>query len=545
MRKKITTLICIIITISILTASAGTNGTEATPTPPAAPQPEQTETMTITWGQPSSITQQIPANAEVIQWFNEQFSVTIEPMRFLDSPHNAYQQILDIHAAAGTLPDIFFLLPGVMRAYEDGITRTIPRHMIETHAPNYARWISSEWFGWDVHRLNEESDEYIGLAFSGNIMEPVMHTFSMYRLDWLNNLGITPNGPVNEISERMYYTQDAFSIDQLRDIITAFVHDDRIGEDATIGMALSFANIHYLLGMFGLNFENVYENGRATWWFASERYKDMLMFLANLYNEGLVTIDFQVNPVNNPHVINGNAGWWAESVISPGASISESLLDADPEARILITPPEIGSNGEQGVTASGQVFNTVGAFVINRNVEDDKLAKILQIFNAAAFDPATFVIANFGFEGEDFDWAGEPFNSRVISRHPQSAIGEQRMARQGIGLFNTRIIDGNAGTLAHFAGNTLLLDIARSPANLALLNFPYREDILGQFAAEQDIINERYMQGINSILFEYLVEAVTGVVNIAATWDEYIENLRRNGLDEMHELIGRFPEVRR
>ena len=62
MRKKITNLICIIITISILTACTGTNGTEAAPTPPTAPQPEQTEAMVITWGQHSSITQQYISN---------------------------------------------------------------------------------------------------------------------------------------------------------------------------------------------------------------------------------------------------------------------------------------------------------------------------------------------------------------------------------------------------------------------------------------------------------------------------------------------------
>jgi hypothetical protein len=77
----------------------------------------------------------------------------------------------------------------------------------------------------------------------------------------------------------------------------------------------------------------------------------------------------------------------------------EMLKNRFSYSKYLITPPEIGPYGNQGAYAGfAPCYEiTERTYYISREVSDEKLAKILEIFEAVSYDPEFYLISKYGF----------------------------------------------------------------------------------------------------------------------------------------------------
>jgi hypothetical protein len=339
-----------------------------------------------------------------------------------------------------------------------------------------------------------------------------------------------------------------------------------------------------VLGMFGVNMSIMEEDGEALPFYATRAYREALLFLEDLAARDVILVYESQDPIHvfiNDFVRVG----WSPVPARDLFNIINAAHRADPARRFLITPPEIGDAGNRGVGLhpSYSVFNPDGlAWVIDMETNDDTLSRILNIFDALAFDPEIFTVSTYGFYSESpyfrtavrngrsrqfytgerprIEWSGDPFDSIVRFRQPPRFEYRE-------GLFTAGIFDGVTFP-AHLYGEfPAVTAFAQSGAGRRL-NLPAaRTDADNIFARERAFLDEahwealmspritvittRYMSEIvtieffKGVVFAYLHDVITGNSNVAQTWDEYINALNANGLQEYIELFSRYTPAER
>ncbi|MCL2708986.1 MAG: hypothetical protein FWF03_07730 [Defluviitaleaceae bacterium] len=150
----------------------------------------------------------------------------------------------------------------------------------------------------------------------------VLPSFSIYRLDWLETFGMKPPGALVEVSERIYFCESAFLISELAEFAMRSTYTE--GSDSNnyrYGLARTSASTHtyneHMMGMFGLNFSNVYENGSAVPYYASGAFRRFLSFI-----EGL-----RVSGVMMNRILGGDDPAWGQVGWRFGPSVVPSELD--------------------------------------------------------------------------------------------------------------------------------------------------------------------------------------------------------------------------
>lgn len=488
------------------------------------------------WGQDFSGDTKISEDAAIITYMEEKFDVNFDLKYF---------KYGETHTS--TPPDLF--VTHARYAYAAGATRTIPRSMIEQYAPRYAEVLTREPYGWEFNKATDQ-EAVLGLNFYDSEAEtPGM--YSIYRLDWLEKTGFSPPGEVVPLHDGLYFTDQPFTQAQFVDIMRAFTFDDPDGDGTpdTYGFVLpdnpdglSWCNTT-LAGMWGLNFNNMNDDGTAKPYFASERYKDFLQFLSGLYDEGLAVVRDN-NSIWADDIVAGQVGWWCDNPGNIGMYRQTSrgtLFEKEPEAKLLITPPEIGASGQQGVASNTVLpFNKNSQWVISAQVSDAKLAKILSIFDELTFDPETWMVARYGFEDEDYHWEDKPYESRVL----QSQQEWLDVFYKGAYRFYTFTYDGVAGKHVYQFGNNALLTFATSDAGRRMVLPPYKEDVTGVFYEQSMEINNRLGSGaLGQAVVDFYTSAVTGQGASDDAWDAYIATLNDNGLLEGLALLEQYPTV--
>jgi len=478
-----------------------------------------------------------------------------------DEARLAYLKQLD----ENTAPDIFKAYFGYLsfeETVETGGAREIPWGMIETHAPRYAALIGNDTV------LKEQfstsgSGTYV---LTGLTKKPdMLGTYSVYRLDWLEKFGIKPPGEISQLSENIFFTESAYNIDEFISIMEAFSDQDTVIWDFLGEMNTGLAPYYLwssgndtLMGLFGANWSNVNENGSAVFYGASSAFESFLIFYESMIYQGLARTDMMYAGDMSIEWV----GWWNVDLSSQIFSGNMDLLQrvitmvnnnegnwkdySEDGARsglaamnLLITPPEINPSGMQRVNSAdpGGVSITENEyFMIGANVSDEKLAKILEIFDAVCFDPEVYVMVNYGFEGEDFNWAGEPYESYVEAREIDFNDPEGEMP----GYFAVKTMDGIAGKLVYTIPDNALARFAFSRSAREMNFPPYKSDPLNSLADDPAAKN---FNELNRIAKKYHDEIIFGQKSVADTWDDYIAELTAAGLNEYNELINKYPKT--
>ena len=506
---------------------------------------EAEELIVINWGilnrgDPASLDPDI--EFEIVSDIADMFGVAINLMIMPNAT-------LDINVSVNDLPDFFLAYDFETVLFNSGVLRPIPHDMITQHAPRYAARMSVEPYGWDLGRAPGQDGYYFGLNVYHALMSQPMQ-YSQYRFDWLIDLGINPNGNVSKLrggEVSFYFTDEAFTQDQFVDIIRAFANRSDNSSGVLVPARQEFITTYFrpIIGMFGLIPDIINCGGRAVPYYASGQYRDFMRFLSDLHKEDLLLFaskdDAWANP---PELIRGRIGWnvgvpsiilnYYGVIAFPNENVN--LFLRDPDAKLLVAPPEIGLSGMQGFYSLNTSFLTSIKWFVSAAVTDEKLAKILQIFDALSFDPEFHVLSNYGVEGVDFTWEGEPYNSRAIQNTSRSL---QESQRRGAGGLNT--LNMEDGFLVYQLGNNALTQFASSPRTAQMAIRPYKEDMFGLFTDQRAELDLRFEERLRQVRQDFYYNVATGgITDVDAEWDRYIAGLYANGLSEYIALFEQF-----
>jgi len=272
-----------------------------------------------------------------------------------------------------------------------------------------------------------------------------------------------------------------------------------------------------------------------------------LQFMADMYGERIFispnqrTAAWQYESLRLGAWQSIQTGWFQANLGSLVAAegLIPWLLAELPSARLLVAPPEIGPFGDSGVgVRSISPFNPLEKWVISSQTTDEELSVILEIFEYVTFNMEAYVMVNYGFEGEHFEWEGVPFGSQAIQ-----VTDFVTAYNSGVHVLSTVMINP-AGNLVRF-GDNALTRYSTSDAGRRAVILPYREDIHGDFALQYAELTERYGEELVRIRERFFLLAMRGQIDIDTEWDAYIEELHENGLSQFLALIQHFPVVGR
>jgi hypothetical protein len=498
-------------------------------------------------------------------------------------------------AGGDNVPDIFLQTPQ-MRAQAIRMTRTIPEDMIRRYAPNYAALLDKH-NGWEVSLTGN------GEQMALNTFDAYHHhldSFSIYRLEWLEELNIPlpGTGQIQRVADGVYFTPESFTHHEFLLIMDAFARevpnpvtefsripatldfDSRnLARERTWGLAVNnqgdyLAMVAPILGMFGVNTTIMEEGGSAVPFFASQAYRAALIFLEDLAARESLFYYSRVDTAPLFQCAFFRVGWASIPTQDIYSVINGALL-LDPDRRFLITPPENGGPGYRGVglIQGTSSFNPNGkAWVIGSHVNDDTLSRILNMFDEMTFCPELFTMLTFGYYEESpfydeivrvnsphfffetldgrrargltiLEWSGEPYNSTAHFRRPPIFVFRE-------GVFHTGIMDGHTFPRRLFGEYDAVARFAQSDEGMRLNIPPAREDTQNIFWEERAALDEKYWHRLmgsfdldfgRGLVRRYLVDVLRGEINVASTWEAYIQSLNEYGLQEYIELFSRFP----
>ena len=360
--------------------------------------------------------------------------------------------------ASGDLPDTFSFTAGgqtPQELYNSGLTRTIPKEMLEKYAPRYMKMLSENPPGPLMNLKEGTDDQYLQLLGQYAHVDGIPWGPTL-RLDWLENLGIEPPGEMKQVGpsngrEKIYFTDGSYSLEELEEILLAFTFDDPDGngKNDTYGLSPYNDQIHWaasLMGAFGIApGYNLLEDGQLVKTEVSQKYKEFLKLMAKWYDMGIIDPEFTTLDQSKSweKYKQGKIGYYiaqpayiAMDDWAKGRAPQNIVENPKSTAKVLATAPEVGMNGEQGVYAYLPVVNLADAFYVSKNVTDEELARILQMFDYINHDnEARWTL--YGEVGVHSDWEGEPENSALKVR-PEFATEE---GNSGFWAYNFRTYD--------------------------------------------------------------------------------------------------------
>ncbi|MBO1004820.1 ABC transporter substrate-binding protein [Pseudogracilibacillus auburnensis] len=485
----------------------------------------------------------------------EQFNVKIKNVKM--DTWNADQTNLKI--ASADLPDTFAFTSGGQTAqelYDSGLTRTIPKEMLQKYAPRYWKMLEEHQPGPIMNLKEGTEDQYLQLIAQYAHVDGLTWAPTL-RLDWLENLGIKAPGETEQVGpsggrEKIFFTEETYTIEELEEILKAFTFDDPDGngKNDTYGLLPYNNNMNWaqtLLGAFGLGLTyNMQEDGKLVTTEISQQYKEFLKLMAKWYDMGIIDPEFTTLDEQTAweKYKQGKIGYFiaqpayiAMDDWARGRAPQNIVEDKDSTAKVLAMAPEIGPHG-QGVKSYIPVVNLSDAFYISKDVTDEQLARILQVFDYINFDnEARWTL--YGEIGEHSDWEGEPEKSAIKVR-PEWDLEE---GNSGFWAYNFRTYDEER--MQWFTSEyTMKLKnefYAREDVKEKMLIEPYRWDLLNETKLKE--LDKRYSGQLNTIVDEFRMKAIVGEVDIDKEWDKYVESYLNNGGREKLEELEKAPLV--
>ena len=324
---------------------------------------------------------------------------------------------IDLLLASGEMPDCMWTeskTPSWMQEQE--LIRTIPRSMVEKYCPTLIEYYEKNPLIYKMVLNPENEDEFICLA--GLTFQFVDYYLpgDFYRYDWIEKLGIDLGVNVEQVSDRLYVADDGIELSKFIEIMDAFVNQDPDGngKNDTLGAAApdwGIGQIGQFYSAYGFTRDINEVNGKAEQCYVMDEYREFLKGFQELYARNLLDPEIISNDrtVGWDKVNTGACGYWLTSMNTLNSWAMDrpplTLLDRDPEAKLLATPGIKPDGGE--VMAVVNPTPAYGKFYVNANVDDEKLAKILEFFNYTIFgagDRDTKVSLFFGEKDVDWKW---------------------------------------------------------------------------------------------------------------------------------------------
>ena len=558
------------------------------------------EHMTISWG---GLTSDMAEENNAIQkYLEDKFNVTIVTKGVSRSDEDAKQLFM----SSGEYPEAFYTWIDMVDWYHKGAFRNIPRDMIETYAPLHSAYRSQQGpLAWGVSLAPGTTDEYMNIPRGEHYQHHCDATLIM-RLDWLEQVGLNPAeldpkasgwdraGEMVDLGEptapdTYFWWAGHFDWDEMETAMYGFRDADFNGNGqrdeipyGTIGDHGGFQGREWLyhsgpavpFWAYGLNDVDNYldiETGLTVKVDIASQSREALKILQRWFADGI--LDPALPAVGRSEwrqqVRAGLVGMWARGPCGlaafTGGNDDCTIIrrDAVPDARFVTMLPAYGPTGEMRCQWDNRstVLNPHEGFSVKTGVSDEKLARILQMYDYINHDPEGVLAVGYGVGGpfaddQNYAWLGTPGDCSVAQ-----LVGTPTLERHsnGTSLVYTAYswhdlfwqcpqmkpgipIEAAGGATINSAQGFNWAMMLREPYPMEIAVRDHREDIFNR--TEYVKLWARYGGNLQTFREETWWKWVTdSSIDIDAEWPGFVEQWLANGGQEVIDELQKAPLV--
>ena len=432
----------------------------------------------------------------------------------LEMVHVADNKAMNLLLASPDLPDIILFnfqnnySGGEIKAIEDGVIFPMDAEFLQQNAPDY----------WEVLNSNEnimkgstnQQNQVFGFTFiMGDDKIKTGYGLTV-RDDWCEQLGLD----VAQID----------TAEEFHDMLSRFKSELNV----EIPMTFTSKNLEELLDYgtitspFGLVTRDVYQKeGTVHIGYAEKEYKDVLAYLNQLYNEGLLDANFSTNDAATvtANMLSGTSG---VSTGALGGGIGTWLqTNRDVEGYSLAGLHNLVENKTDVIGKTA---------VITNSCENKELAA--QFLNYGYTDEGHMLYV-FGVEGESYEMVdGEPQYTEYIMHNPDGLTVKKAMSEYTLSWDNGPFVQDLRQKLQS----------ASMPEQLAAWDVwddtTVEEYFLPKIAIAQEDLAEysSLRSDIKTYVNEMTIKFVRGTESLEH-FDEYLATLESMGVSRLTEII--------
>ena len=558
------------------------------------------EHMTISWGGLTS--DMADENNAIQKYLEDKFNVTIVTKGVSRSDEDAKQLFM----SSGEYPEAFYTWIDMVDWYHKGAFRNIPRDMIETYAPLHSAYRSQQGpLAWGVSLAPGTTDEYMNIPRGEHYQHHCDATLIM-RLDWLEQVGINPAeldpkapgwdraGELVDLGEptapdTYFWWAGHLDWDEMETAMYGFRDADFNGNGqrdeipyGTVGDHGGFQGREWLyhsgpavpFWAYGLNDVDNYldiETGLTVKVDIASQSREALKILQRWFADGI--LDPALPAVGRSEwrqqVRAGLVGMWARGPCGlaafTGGNDDCTIIRADavPDARFVTMLPAYGPTGEMRCQWDNRstVLNPHEGFSVKTGVSDEKLARILQMYDYINHDPEGVLAVGYGVGGpfaedQNYAWLGAPGDCSVAQ-----LVGTPTLERHsnGTSLVYTAYswhdlfwqcpqmkpgipIEAAGGATINSAQGFNWAMMLREPYPMEIAVRDHREDIFNR--TEYVKLWARYGGNLQTFREETWWKWVTdSSIDIDAAWPGFVEQWLANGGQEVIDELQKAPLV--
>ena len=321
------------------------------------------------------------------------------------------------------------------------------------------------------------------------------------------------------------------NLDEFKEVLIAFRDGDPNGNGIADEIPLGIRDpdsVYSLGGSFGLQHQiggcyNVDENGQVHNWLCDDAFKEYLMYLNDLYSEGLLWQDYYKN--DRAAWRSNLAGELYGAMYMP---YSDVFLNCEMDYEGYA--PLVGPHGDQMWVDCNTGMTVLGAFALSNTCSNPEAAvRWVDYF----YSDEGSMYFRYGIEGEtyDLDENGMPQFKDEILNSPEgfmTALGKINLVPGG--GFPVLITDATDGVVASAHTkevSAILVDYL--PEKIYAKPTVSLDDMDRLNAIEQDLNNYRAESVAKFILGEWGFDK----------WDEYCATMEQIGIRELDEIYQR------
>ena len=342
---------------------------------------------------------------------------------------------------------------------------------------------------------------------------------------------------------------DGIELSKFIEIMDAFVNKDPDGngKNDTLGATAPDWRVGQLgqfYSAYGFAKEINDAGGKAEQCYAMEEYKEFLKGFQELYAKNLLDPEIISNDrtLGWDKVNTGAAGYWISSTNALNSWAMDrpplTLLERDPNAKILATPGLRPDGGQ--VQAVVNPTPAYGKFFVNADVDDEKLARILQFFDYTIFGAGDReVTAQLFFGEKDVDWKWDETGQIPVK------INNLNSGDKGTWSFSqfgqTEEVTRWVGEEDLFKAGGKYWSKGDNGTWLKWQHRPYKVDLANETGYEK--IYQEISGDLEAYVASYRTQAFLGQVDVDATWDSYLAELDRLGYNRMMDELADLPSL--
>lgn len=336
-------------------------------------------------------------------------------------PSANYAERKNLLFASGDLPDLIYSNSAASDSLMYGVNDTLIRpldDLITSDGKNFSDWIKIEPMA-RLQTLSADGKQY-WMPYLDITLAKIIQVGNYAREAWLQKLDIEPPK----------------TTDELYDVLKKFKDQDLAGGGNTLPLSAQNASnlVYPFFGSFGVSHGIYQEDGVAKYGPMEPGYREALVYLNKLYNDGLIASDYLTHDANiyNANLID-NIGitwaWTGSGLRTPLTASGKKLEDILEEWR-----PISGFRGPNGdldwfMTGWGAVTNNLGVFISTASKNPE--AAMRYIDYGYSKEGAYTIVAGRRGEFWDFDSDGAFYVTDKALNNPAGYDPSETLQRNG------------------------------------------------------------------------------------------------------------------